>query len=104
MNDLLEKKTHYNILFSYYQNLLTPKQQQIFKAYYEDDYSISEISDELEISRNAVFDTLKKVLNSLDKYESLLNLYAKEKKREEIYQKYENSHTKELINELKEME
>ena len=104
MNDLLEKKTHYNILFSYYHNLLTLKQQQVFKFYYEEDYSLSEISEELSISRNAVFDNLKKTIMQLDKYESILELKHKDDLREQIYKKYSNEHTQELIKELREME
>lgn len=104
MTDLLEKKTYYNVLYAYYKLLLTEKQQQIFEFYYEEDYSISEISEELRISRNAVFDTLKKVVKQLDKYEELLELYKKEQLRNKIYDKYYSEETKQLINELKEME
>lgn len=104
MTDLLEKKTYYNVLYAYYKLLLTEKQQQIFEFYYEEDYSISEISEELGISRNAVFDTLKKVVKQLDKYEELLELYKKEQLRNKIYDKYYSEETKQLINELKEME
>ena len=104
MTDLLEKKTYYNALYAYYKLLLTEKQQQIFEFYYEEDYSISEISEELGISRNAVFDTLKKVVKQLDKYEELLELYKKEQLRNKIYDKYYSEETKQLINELKEME
>lgn len=100
----LEKKTYYNILFSYYKALLTLKKQQIFSYYYEQDYSITEISEELNVSRNAIFDTLKKVTNELDQYEKLLALYEKDQKREKIYQKYASDTTLALINELKEME
>ena len=32
MNQNLEKKNHYNILYSYYQDLLTEKQKEVFQA------------------------------------------------------------------------
>ena len=60
MSNLIEKKTYYSNLYSFYGNLLTEKQQEIFIAYYEEDYSLSEIAESFEISRNAVHDTLKK--------------------------------------------
>ena len=104
MNNLIEKKTYYIILFSYYQNLLTKKQQEIFKSYYEEDYSLSEISESLDISRNAVHDALKKVINNLEHYEACLNLKAKDDLRKELYKQYENQETLELINKLKEVE
>ena len=65
MSDL-EKKNYYNILFGYYGNLLTEKQQNLFEEYYGEDYSLAEIASVYNISRNAVHDTIKKVLNSLD--------------------------------------
>ena len=34
MNQNLEKKNHYNILYSYYQDLLTEKQKEVFENYY----------------------------------------------------------------------
>ena len=65
--DTLEKKSYYNILYGFYQNLLTEKQKLIFEDYYYEDFSLSEIAENHEISRNAVFDTLKKVEKALDK-------------------------------------
>ena len=34
MSDLLEKKNHYNYLYSFYGSTLTSKQQSIFESYY----------------------------------------------------------------------
>lgn len=106
MNDL-EKKDYYNTLYSYYKSLLTDKQQAIFSSYYEDDYSLSEIAENLKISRNAVWDTLKKVIDKLEEYESKLNLYKYdlklEKKLNEL-EKYTNEDGLAIIEEIREME
>lgn len=77
MNQSLEKKNHYNFLYSYYQELLTEKQREVFESYYFQDYSLSEISEELNVSRNAIWDLLKKVEHNLDEYEKKLKLYEK---------------------------
>ena len=49
MSDL-EKKNYYNILFGYYGNLLTEKQQNLFEEYYGEDYSLAEIASVYNIS------------------------------------------------------
>ncbi len=106
MNDI-EKKAYYSCLFAYYSELLTPKQQDLFIYYYNEDYSLAEIANELHISRNAVWDTLKKVINSLEEFENKLGLYQKDLQRDKIYQNLKNhcdDEGKELIKELEEME
>ena len=56
---------YYNSLFDYYGELLTPTQINYFKAYYYDNLSLSEISDEYNVSRNAISKTLKEVKDKL---------------------------------------
>ena len=85
--DILEKKQHYIVLFDCYENLLTDKQRQYFKDYYFEDMSLSEISQEYGVSRNAVFDQLNKVYNSLEQYEEKLGLFEKYEKRQNLYNK-----------------
>ena len=103
MNNLIEKKTYYNILFSYYGELLTDKQKEVFVAYYEEDYSLSEIAESLSISRNAVHDALKTCIKNLEHFEEVLKLNEKNIQRNNIYKEYLNENTIELINKLKEM-
>lgn len=106
MNDL-EKKDYYNILYGYYNSLLTSKQQQMFSSYYEEDFSLSEIAEELNVSRNAVWDTLKKVIDKLEEYESKLKLYHKDiilnNKLNEL-EKITNEDGRKIIDEIREME
>ena len=72
MNDLASREELIN-LFDNYSSLLTSKQKQYFEAYYYDDLSLSEIADEYGVSRNAVFDQIKKTISILEKYESHLH-------------------------------
>ena len=74
MNEVYEKKNHLNQLFDFYGPLLTKKQQEIFEMYNMNDFSLAEIATSLSISRNAVFDTLKKVEIALETYEEKLKL------------------------------
>ena len=101
----LEKKNYYNILFGYYGALLTEKQQALFEEYYGEDFSLSEIASEYNISRNAVHDTIKKVLTILDDFEEKLGLYKKDKKLDNILKEYsDNVECQALIKKIQEME
>ena len=61
-------------LFDVYETLLTDREKEIFKYYYYEDLSLSEISENLYITRTGVFNTLKKVEEKLLQYENNLKL------------------------------
>lgn len=103
----LETKTEYLILYDFYSPLLTEKQRKIFEAYYFDDYSLGELSEEFKISRNAIWDTLKKVCHNLDNFESKLHLHEEDLKLNKYLDELEKYTTPEglkIIKEIKEME
>lgn len=89
MESSLEKKQRVNLLMDCYENLLTDKQRLYLRYYYHEDYSLSEIANELEVSRNAVFDNLKKAVHSLENYEEKLQLLKKHKERIDLIQQLE---------------
>ena len=90
MSENIDKKAYYAILFEYYKNLLTDKQIDTFICYYNEDYSLAEIADEFGTSRNAVWDTLKKVVSLLESYEEKLKLYEKDQKLNDYLNKLKN--------------
>ena len=102
----LETKTRYLILYDFYSPLLTEKQRNIFEAYYGDDYSLGELANEFEISRNAIWDTLNKVCHNLDSFEEKLHLHEADQKLNAYLDDLSN-HTDEegkaLIKKIKEM-
>ncbi len=73
----MEKLFKINLYFDFYGKLLTPKQYQIIDLYYLNDYSLSEVADYLSITRQGVFDTLKRAEEKLDNYEKQLGLVDK---------------------------
>lgn len=73
----LEKREKLIELYDLYSNLLTEKQKGYFENYYFDDLSISEIAMNYNISRNGVYDQLKRVEDALLDYEAKLNLANK---------------------------
>lgn len=105
MNNLLEKKTYYQMLFSFYGSLLTEKQIELFTAYYENDFSLQEIADEFSISRNAVHDALKNAIKNLEHFEESLGLFRKYTNFEKLYLEYQDDpKCIDLLNKIKEME
>lgn len=65
------------LLNDFYGPLLTQRQQEVLRLYYEDNLSLSEIAGEFGISRQGVHDTLKSAGHALEDYESKLGLVSK---------------------------
>lgn len=80
----LNKVIEIGILFDFYKELLTEKQREAVNLYYNEDYSLGEISENLKISRQGVYDTLKRAEKILQDYEKKLNLVEKSNKRNKL--------------------
>lgn len=78
---MLEKTTRINYLYDFYNSLLTPKQQSYMSLYYLDDYSLGEIAEEYHVSRQAVYDNIKRTEAMLEGYEEKLLLFQKFQER-----------------------
>mgnify|MGYP001191330068 CR=1 FL=1 len=87
-------------LYDYYQKLLTDKQRQYFEDYYFNNLTLSEISTNYGISRNAVHKQLKEVENKLHDYENKLKLYEKRIKLEKIINKINDEKLKKELEKL----
>jgi len=81
---VLEKTTRINYLYDFYQSLLTPKQQSYMSLYYLDDFSLGEIADEYGVSRQAVYDNIKRTEAMLEEYEEKLLLFDKFQRRSKL--------------------
>jgi len=81
-------KTIYLInLYDYYGDLLTEKQKDYFKDYYFDNLTLSEISENKNVSRNAAHKQIKDAENKLLHFEEVLSQYKKSLKIKEIIKK-----------------
>lgn len=76
----MEDIVYYSELYDLYKNLLTDKQREYFEEYYFNNLSLSEISSDFDISRNAVSKQLAVIREKLDEYELKLKLYEKKNK------------------------
>jgi predicted DNA-binding protein YlxM (UPF0122 family) len=74
---MLNKVIEMGILFDFYGNLLTDKQRFIIELYYLEDLSLAEIAEQMNISRQGVYDTLKRAEIKLYNYEKKLGLIKK---------------------------
>lgn len=83
----IDKMVEIEILYSQYSSLLTEKQREIISLYYEEDYSLGEISQFLDISRQSVHDSLKRSEKSLREYEEKLKIVEKSEKIDELLNK-----------------
>ena len=71
-------------LYDLYEELLTIKQKRYFEDYYFLDLSLSEIAENYDISRNGVYDQIKRVVHILEGFEDKLGLYKKIKQIEDL--------------------
>lgn len=74
---MIEKLERVAMLFDFYGNLLTEKQQVVLSLHYEHDLSLGEIAEEYGVSRQAVHDILKRSEKVLERYEEKLGLVRK---------------------------
>ncbi|MGI6204169.1 MAG: YlxM family DNA-binding protein [Anaerovoracaceae bacterium] len=75
------------MLHDFYGALLTDRQNETVRLYYEENCSLAEIAQELGVSRQAVHDSLKSAEAALAGYEEKLGLARKFAKTEEAIEK-----------------
>jgi len=75
--DLPEARQHKNLLYDFYEALLTQRQREIFTMHYMEDCSLVEIGEAMGITPQAVADMLKRTTGRLNHYDKLLGLVEK---------------------------
>ena len=73
----MEKFVEQTLLYDFYGELLTERQQQVYESVVLEDYSLSEVAEDLGISRQGVHDMIKRRNHTLEEYESRLHLVEK---------------------------
>lgn len=99
----IEKTNRMNTLFEFYATLLTDKQMNYIELYYADDYSLAEIAEEFNVSRQAVYDNIKRTEKVLEGYEEKLHLFSNYVVRNQLIEALieERQEDEQLINQLK---
>ena len=91
----IKKTLEINRLLDIYGRLLTKQQFEIMSDYYYCDLSLSEISENRNISRTAVSDAIKTATKKLDKFEKNIGICG-------VFDKNRNEKTNEIIDKLEE--
>lgn len=73
----MEKFVEQTLLYDFYGELLTERQQQVYESVVLEDYSLSEVAEDLGTSRQGVHDMIKRCNHTLEEYESRLHLVEK---------------------------
>lgn len=96
----MERREYLIILYDFYGNLFNEAQKNYFEEYYFNNLSLGEISENYDISRNAIHKTLKQMQEKLLYYEDRLNLYHKYMELKNIIEKISD---KDIQNKLKDL-
>ena len=71
-------------LYDIYGELLTSKQQDYFEDYYFNNLTLAEMSENYNVSRNAVHKQIKEAEEKLIKFEEILQIADKNKRIKQI--------------------
>lgn len=80
----IDEITRQSLLYDFYGALLTKRQKEVMELYHEENLSLAEIADDFGISRQGVYDALRKAEYSLESYEKKLGLVARFAKTTEV--------------------
>lgn len=96
---ILDKFVEIANLFEIYSSLLSEKQKEYLEDHFENDLSLSEIAKNNNVSRQAIYDNIKRGIALLYDYEDKLKFYQIKNIREELMNLKEN-YTKEKLEKI----
>jgi predicted DNA-binding protein YlxM (UPF0122 family) len=97
----MDERTYLTILYDYYGELFNEHQRMYFEDYYFQNLSLGEISENYNVSRNAVHKVIKGVEERLVEYEGKLNLYKKSTLLDDIIKNTDDKDLKAKLEALK---
>ena len=77
------KSCDYMLLLDFYESLLSARQADILDLHWNEDYSLAEIAENFDISRQAVHDAIKNGCSQMERFEEQLGLVRQFRAREE---------------------
>lgn len=89
----MDKVYETSLLLDFYGQLLTDRQYEILDLHHNNDFTLTEIAEQLSISRQGVFDNEKRcraILNEYEKKLGLISKFSQQKQKAEQVQKYIN--------------
>lgn len=89
-----------SILLSYYKDLLSVKLKNYMEDYFENDFSLSEIARDNGITRQAVYENIKRGVKIINDYEGKLHVYKKEKELKDKLQDLKDDFSIEKLDDI----
>ncbi len=96
----MDNRTYLTILYDYYGDLFTEKEKKYFEEYYFSNFSLSEIAENHQVSRNAIHKSIKSVQEKLENYEEKLKLYSNQQKINKIISEIKDEEIKKKLEQL----
>lgn len=96
----MDNRDYLICLYDFYGDLFTEKQCCYFESYYFQNLSLSEISDNLKVSRNAIHKSLQRMEEKLLFYEEKLKLFHKNQLLCDIIKRESDKNIKRELEEL----
>ena len=93
----MERRDYLVLLYDFYSELFNDKQRLYFENYYLENLTLSEISDNLGVSRNAIHKVIQSIDEKLLFYEEKLELYKKNKIICDIIELEKDNKIKEML-------
>ena len=93
----MEDRNKLIILYDFYSELFNEKQRLYFENYYLENLSLGEISENLNVSRNAIHKVIQSMEEKLIFYEEKLELYKKSKIIYDIIELEKDNNIKEML-------
>ena len=90
MKENISNVEYASLLYDFYGSLLDDNKREIMDLYHEDNLSLTEIAEELGLSRQGVHYALKKAEGGLEKYEAVLGLVAEWKANKSLISEADN--------------
>jgi predicted DNA-binding protein YlxM (UPF0122 family) len=88
---MYEKDLSISVLLDFYGEVLTEKQREVLRMYYDDDLSLAEIAQQAEITRQGVRDSIKRGEATLREMEQKLKLVARSAETQKIIENINNA-------------
>lgn len=96
----MEDMLYYNNLYDLYGSLLTERQREYFEDYYFNNLTLSEMSENYGVSRNAISKQLHIVTEKLVEYERKLKL---NEKKERLLNLIENINDRDIKSKIEDL-
>lgn len=95
----MENNILISILYEYYHELLTKKQENVIEMYYLEDLSLTEIASIQNVSKQSISETIKRSEKALLDYEKALGMYDRLNKLSNLVDELEENLIEDLDDE-----